>query len=272
MKEKLSDNKYGLLFRALSEEDKVTVAFSGGTDSTFLLEVCVKAIGAGNVTAVTVLSSARHSREGERASEIARKLGIRHILLRTEELDIEQVRFNRADRCYHCKKHLYSVIRRTIKEEGAPWTLLDATTIDEAGGHRPGLKALRELGIRCPLAEADMTKEDVKSALEDLGLMSEIYPEESCLLTRFPHGEEITELKLRVVREAEEALFSLGFSLVRLRCHGDTARIELAAEEIPKAIRPDIRQQILKLLKPEFRHITLDIEGFRSGSMDVTGE
>ena len=272
MRENPTGDRYASLFGALSKENKAIVAFSGGTDSTFLLEVCVKALGAGNVTAATALSSCRHSREAERAGRTARRLGVRHILLHTRELELEQVRFNRPDRCYHCKKHLYSVLMRTIKEKGAAGPVLDATTSDEAAAHRPGLKALNESGIRCPLVQAGMTKDDVKCVLKDMGLTNEISPEESCLLTRFPYGERVTDIKLRRVRQAEESLFDMGFSLARVRCHGNAARIELKTEEMPGILVPGIRREILRRFKPVFRRITLDMEGFRSGSMDDPGE
>ncbi|MBN1268194.1 MAG: ATP-dependent sacrificial sulfur transferase LarE [Kiritimatiellae bacterium] len=244
------------------------IAFSGGVDSSFLACVARQVLG-DKAVALTATGPAFPKREIEGAREFATKLGIRHQFVDVGHLQKDIFAHNPPDRCYQCKRALFT----TFKDAARGLDLAhvaDGTNTDDAGQHRPGLKALAELGIRSPLREAGFGKRDIREASRRLGLSTADQPTVACLATRFPYNTAVADDTLRAVDRAEEALHDLGFAQVRVRVHGDLARIELDPAEIPQAMSEDLRAKIVAALRAcGFSRIVLDLEGYRTGSMDT---
>jgi len=247
---------------------KVVVAFSGGVDSTFLLKAAKDALGDRNVIAVTALSPLYPDRELARAKKSAQEMGVRHLLIESNELEIEGFSKNPPDRCYLCKKELFKEIGSLAQQEGIPF-IVEGSTLDDEKDHRPGRKAIQELGIQSPLKEAMFTKGEVREISKALGLPTWDKPSFACLASRFPYGEEITLDELRMVDEAEAFLFSLGFKQVRVRHYPNLARIEVYPEEMSRLMNGSLREKVVNRLKKiGYHYVTLDLQGFRSGSMN----
>jgi uncharacterized protein len=262
-----AEKKYGELLARLRELPSLLVAFSGGADSTFLLATAQKAVR-GRVLAVTARSPAYPSRELEHAQATARILAAEHAIIDSHEAEDPTFRANPPDRCYYCKSLLFGEFTRFAAENDLA-VVADGTTADELEGHRPGAVAARELGIISPLAEVGLTKDEVKWLARENGVPNFERPRSACLASRFPYGEEITLEKLKLIEDAEEVLADLGFKQIRCRFHGPTVRIELGLEEIRRATRPDIRGRITAGLRElGFMFVTLDLDGYRTGSMD----
>ena len=262
-----AEKKYGELLARLRELPSLLVAFSGGADSTFLLATAQKAVR-GRVLALTARSPAYPSRELEHAQATARILVAEHAIIDSHEAEDPTFRANPPDRCYYCKSLLFGEFKRFAAENDLA-AVADGTTADELEGHRPGAVAARELGIISPLAEVGLTKEEVKWLARENGVPNFERPRSACLASRFPYGEEITFEKLKLIEDAEEVLADLGFKQIRCRFHGPTVRIELGLKEIRRATRPDIRQRITAGLRElGFMFVTLDLDGYRTGSMD----
>jgi uncharacterized protein len=247
---------------------KVLVAYSGGVDSTLLLKVAADTVGRDRVVAVTALSPLYPERELAGAKEVARGIGVRHILIESNELEIDGFSQNPPDRCYYCKKELFEKLSNLAKEEGIQF-VIEGSTLDDEKDHRPGKKAIQELGIRSPLKEARFTKADVREVSKDLNLSTWDKPSFACLASRFPYGEEITENALERVDQAEEFLFGLGFKQVRVRHYQSLARIEIYPEEMGRFLEGSMRERVVRRLKEiGYKYVTLDLQGFRSGSMN----
>ena len=262
-----AEKKYGELLARLRELPSLLVAFSGGADSTFLLATAQMAVR-GRVLALTARSPAYPSRELEHAQATARILAAENAIIDSHEAEDPTFRANPPDRCYYCKSLLFGEFKRFAAENDLA-AVADGTTADELEGHRPGAVAARELGIISPLAEAGLTKEEVKWLARENGVPNFERPRSACLASRFPYGEEITLEKLKLIEDAEEVLADLGFKQIRCRFHGPTVRIELGLKEIRRATRPDIRQRITAGLRElGFMFVTLDLDGYRTGSMD----
>ncbi len=246
------------------------VAFSGGVDSTFLLSVAKDALGA-NLLAVTVVFPAVPAAEVRRARALARSLKVRHLVVRADDVaDTERFRMNPPDRCYHCKTAILSKLSSIAQALGFP-CILEASNVDDLGDYRPGHRAVKEIGARSPLIEAGLTKADIRALSKARGLPTWNKPSAACLASRIPYGETITREKLARIEKGEAYLAKLGFGAVRLRHHGDLARIEVPAGEIPRLASGALRGRIATKLKAlGFRYVTFDIEGFRSGSMNET--
>jgi uncharacterized protein len=243
------------------------VAFSGGVDSSLLLAVAVKVLGA-RVLAVTATSETYPERELIEARALAGQLGARHREVVSEELDIPEFKHNPRNRCYYCKKELFAKLREIADQEGLAH-VLDGTNLDDRSDHRPGRQAAEELGVRSPLEEAGFTKADIRALSRHLGLPSWDKPAFACLSSRFPYGTAITSERVNQVGRAEEALRELGFRVVRVRYHDTVARLELGSEEFALAIGP-LREQVDKLVKDSgFTYVAVDLLGFRSGSMNL---
>lgn len=243
------------------------VAFSGGTDSTLVAAIAARALP-GRSLAVTAVSPSLPPGELEAARQVAGEIGIRHRAVRTNEVRQEAYLGNGADRCYHCKFELYGVLASLAREEQLP-AVVSGTNADDLGDYRPGLRAAAERGVRHPLVEAEMTKSDVRAASAVLGLSTWDKPASACLSSRIAFGVRITVEELSKVGRAEMLLKELGFRQVRVRVHGDLVRVEVEVADLPRLADPDVRERVTGELKRlGYRYVTLDLEGFRSGSMN----
>ncbi len=241
------------------------VAFSGGVDSAFLLAMAARS-GLDRLVAVTVDSVFVTREEIARARETAAALGVVHQVLEVDILDHEQVAANSTDRCYHCKTVVFSLIRNAADQAGISH-VLHGVNIDDLSDYRPGLRAAKELDILAPLAEAGFSKHWIRACSRRMGLAAWDLPSQSCLATRIPFLDPITWQALSRIEQAEQFLRSLGFAHVRVRCHGDLARIEVAAEAIDALAA--VRIQISEVLKGfGFRYVSLDLDGYRTGKMN----
>lgn len=244
----------------------LAIAFSGGVDSTYLLHEAVKA-GKEKVTALIMKTPSVPERELDEAVTFCKSRGISFFVLPADPFSAAGFRENGRDRCYICKHFLFSALLEKAKEEGIPF-VADGTNADDTKEFRPGLRALKELDIRSPLAEAGLTKKEIRELSEKEGLPTWNKPSFSCLATRFPYGEELTVEKLRKTEAAENLLAELGFTQRRVRVHGNLARIEVLPAEIPLLLeRRDMISSRLEELG--FLYTTVDLKGFRSGSMDT---
>ena len=245
------------------------VAFSSGVDSTFLLRVAHEELGE-RVIAATIRSHTFPKRELYEAAAFCRAEGVRHEVIDSEELDIPGFAENPPDRCYHCKRELFGRLLAFALENGLA-AVLEGSNIDDDGDYRPGRRAIRELGIVSPLHEAGLTKAEIRALSRDMGLPTSDKPSFACLASRFPYGERITAAALARVEKAEQWLLDAGFGLrqLRVRSHGDLARIEVPSDDIPRlAARA---AEIAAAFKEfGFAYVTLDLRGYRTGSMNET--
>jgi uncharacterized protein len=260
--------KYDRLKKIFQSMGRVIVAYSGGVDSTLLLKVAKDTLGDENVVAVTALSPLYPDRELAEAKRLTQEMGIRHHLIKSNELKIEGFSKNPPNRCYHCKKELFEKLKNLAQKEKIPF-VVEGSTLDDEKDYRPGRKAIQELGIRSPLKEAMFIKEEVRVLSNTLGLTTWNKPSFACLASRFPYGEEITIEELKRVDEAENFLFELGFTQVRVRHHGNLARIEIYPEEIDRLMDKSLREKVVNQLKKiGYHYVAVDLQGFRSGSMN----
>lgn len=254
----------------LTSLKSVLVAFSGGVDSSFLLKVAFDTLGADKVLAVTARSSTYPQRELDNAITVAGLIGARHMVIDSEELDIEGFSKNPVNRCYYCKGELFGKLTQLAAKEGFS-TVLDGANADDASDHRPGSVAAVEQGVRSLLKECGVTKNEIRALSLALGLPTWNKPAFACLASRFPYGDEITREKLGMVEQAEYFLRDMGFTQLRVRNHGGVARIELATEEMAQVVEPDTARKIHDRLKEiGFKYVALDLLGYRTGSMNET--
>ena len=253
----------------LKELHSAAVSFSSGVDSTFLLKVAADTLG-DKVIAVTARSCSFPKRELNEAAAFCEKEGIRHFVFESEELKIEGFAQNPKNRCYLCKKELFKKIQAIADDNGMEH-IVEGSNLDDNGDYRPGLLAVAELGIKSPLRECNLTKADIRALSKYLELPTWEKPSYACLSSRFVYGETITEEKLDMVDKAEQLLLDMGFHQVRVRIHGTMARIEIEPGEFEMLMADENRARIIEALRTYgFTYITMDLMGYRTGSMNET--
>ena len=264
--ENLGEKKERLL-RILAGMDRALVAFSGGLDSSFLLAVAKEALG-DKVVAATASSPIHPMRELEIARKFCMEQGIKHLVFESREMSIDRFLENPPDRCYWCKRAMLIQLKEMAEREGLG-PILHGLNKDELRDYRPGNRAAQELGIRAPLLEAGLGKREVRAISKSMGLSVWNKPPLGCLATRVPYGQRITREKLAMVEQAEEFLLALGFEGVRVRHHGEMARVEVGQEAIYRLLTPGLRKDLVAHFRGlGFLYVALDIEGFVSGKMN----
>lgn len=263
----LLQEKFQLLKDNINMRGSAAIAFSGGVDSTFLVKVAHDVLG-DKMMAITATSSTYPERELKEAIQYAKNMGVKHLIISSEELDIEGFASNPKNRCYYCKKELFGKIHSIAKENSLAY-LFDGSNLDDTGDYRPGMQAAKELGVISPLKEAKLTKEDVRILSRELNLPTWDKPSFACLSSRFPYGNKITASKLKMVEAAEQYLLDMGIRQVRVRHHEEIARIEVSPEEREKFFDHKVMDRIGETFKKlGFTYVTLDILGYRTGSMN----
>ena len=266
---KEQQNKYEALKEYLRSLGSVAVAFSSGVDSTFLLKTAHDVLG-DKCIAITAMSCSFPKRELKEAKEFCEKNGVRHIVCKSEELDIDGFRQNPKNRCYLCKHELFEKIWEIARENGMN-AVAEGSNMDDNGDYRPGLIAVKELGVSSPLRQAELYKEEIRELSKEMGLPTWDKQSFACLSSRFVYGETISEKKLGMVDKGEQLLLDMGFHQVRVRIHGNIARIEVLPDEITKIVEEGNRTKIANQLKEYgFDYVTLDLLGYRTGSMNET--
>ena len=261
-------SKLNKLQCSLKDLGSVAVAFSGGVDSTFLLKVAHQTLGDKTI-AITAVSQLYPTRETDEARKFAADNNIRLIEYSINELAVEGFAQNPVNRCYLCKKNLFSGFKNISAVQGLP--LIEGSNMDDAGDYRPGMQATKELGVLSPLREAGLTKSEIRELSREMGLSTHDKPSFACLASRFPYGETITAEKLKAIETAEQLLLDLGFKQARVRHHGNLARIEVNPNEIEKLLKADLRETIYtKVKQAGFIYVSLDLQGYRTGSMNET--
>lgn len=259
--------KEARLDAALRELPSLIVAYSGGVDSAYLAYAAQKALGAAAL-AVTADSPSYPERHRALALQLARDFGFNHLVIQTAEMARPEYRANPANRCYYCKHELYSHLSTIAGERGIP-AIADGSNADDRGDYRPGRQAAREFGVRSPLDEAGLTKNDIRELSRRAGLPTWDEPASACLSSRIPYFSEVTDEKLRMIERAENVLRDLGFRICRVRHHETIARLELGRDEIGRALEPGTAEIIDRELRAiGYAHVTVDLRGYRLGSLN----
>lgn len=263
----INNEKYLNLINYLQGLNKVVLAFSGGVDSTFLLKAAKDALGE-NVKAITIRSPYIPKWEIAEAQELVKEIGVTHQII--EAPIIDEIQNNPENRCYLCKTAIFKTIKSVAHEQGYHY-VIDGSNFDDTGDYRPGLKALGELNIKSPLLECQLTKQEIRSLSKELGLNTWSKPAYACLLTRIPYGQELKAEDFEKIENAEKYMMDRGFRAVRVRCHGNLARIEVAKDDRKKLFDENLLEEISRKLKEfGFKYVSLDLEGYRVGSFNET--
>ncbi len=244
----------------------VVVAYSGGVDSAYLAYIASRTLG-DRAVAVTADSPSYPERHRQLAFRIAREFGLRHEVVHTRELDRPEYRANPVNRCYYCKHELYTHLSRIAADRGA--VIVDGNNADDRGDYRPGRLAAREFGVRSPLDEVNLTKDEIRALSKRAGLPTWDEPASACLSSRIPYHHDVTDEKLRTIERAEDALRRLGFRVFRVRHHDELARLEISRAEMARALEEDMAAAIVRELKAVgYRYVSLDLQGYRTGSLN----
>ena len=258
--------KERVLRETLSSLGSVVVAYSGGVDSAYLAYVAHDTLGS-RALAVTADSPSYPDRHRQMAVDIAARFGLQHAIIQTRELERPEYRANPTNRCYFCKHELYSHLTRMASDRDA--VVVDGNNADDRGDYRPGRQAAREFGVRSPLDEADLIKDEIRELSRLAGLPTWDEPASACLSSRIPYHSEVSDEKLRMIERAEQAVRALGFRICRVRHHDDLARIELGRDEITRALTPEVSSRLVRELKAlGYKYVTVDLQGYRLGSLN----
>jgi uncharacterized protein len=262
-----AEEKLEKLKEIIKELESVVIAFSGGCDSSLLAKIAYDVLG-DRAIAVTANSELYADSEVKDSKKIAADIGIKHEIISSGELEVPDFRDNPPDRCYFCKKELFSELLEIAKKRHFKY-VLDGSNFDDGDDYRPGMKAGRELNIRSPLREAGLTKNEIRQLSREFCLYTADKPAMVCLASRFPYGTAIREEDLNRVQKSEQFLRDLGFTQLRVRHHGNIARIEILPQDIESLFRNDFREKILEEFKKlGYKYVTIDLEGYRTGSMN----
>jgi uncharacterized protein len=258
------------LFESLARWPALIVAYSGGVDSAYLAWAATRVLGP-QALCVTADSASYPDRHRSIAKQIAADFGLQHEIIRTNEMDRAEYRANPANRCYYCKHELYTHLTTIARDRGVP-VIADGSNADDRGDYRPGRQAAREFGVISPLDDVGLTKAEIRTLSKRAGLPTWDEPASACLSSRIPYFSEVTDAKLRMIERAEVVLRELGFRICRVRHHGDKdpiARLEIGRDEMARALEPEIAEAIDRELRAlGYRHVTLDLRGYRLGSLN----
>jgi uncharacterized protein len=261
------ERKEAVLYRLLGDLPSVIVAYSGGVDSAYLAYAATRTLREGALC-VTADSPSYPERHRALALSLARDFGFRHEIVHTSEMARPEYRANPANRCYYCKHELYTHLSAMARDRGVP-VIADGSNADDRGDYRPGRQAAREFGVRSPLDEAGLTKDEIRELSRRAGLPTWDEPASACLSSRIPYFSEVTDEKLRMIERAEAALRTLGFRICRVRHHDTIARLELGRDEMARALEPGVAESIdLELRAIGYEHVTIDLRGYRLGSLN----
>ncbi len=261
------EQKEAALYRMLADLPAVVVAYSGGVDSAYLAFAATRTLGSAALC-VTADSPSYPERHRTMACTLATDFGFRHEIIHTSEMSRPEYRANPANRCYYCKHELYTHLSAIASDRGIP-VIADGSNADDRGDYRPGRQAAREFGVRSPLDEAGLTKDEIRELSRRAGLPTWDEPASACLSSRIPYFSEVTDEKLRMIEQAEAALRTLGFRICRVRHHDTIARLEFGRDEMARAIEPSVAAAIDRELRAiGYEHVTMDLRGYRLGSLN----
>jgi len=261
------ERKLAALSELLSDVPALIVAYSGGVDSAYLAYAATQALG-DRAVCVTADSPSYPDRHRGLAIRIAAQFHLNHQIIATNEMAREEYRANPANRCYYCKHELYTQLTALAQEQGIP-VIADGSNADDRGDYRPGRQAAREFGVRSPLDEVGLTKEEIRELSRQAGLPTWDEPASACLSSRIPYFSEVTDEKLRMIERAETVLRDLGFRVCRVRHHDTIARLELGRDEMARALDPEVADAIDRELRAiGYAHVTVDLRGYRLGSLN----